>query len=333
MGDILLTFPLVSYFKHKYPQCKITFLAKSEYQELLYLNKEIDEVILFDKKIDTIASFRNKIRTNHFDYIFDLHNNPRSNLFCLFNGVKRSLFNKHSIRKWLLVKFKINLLKKYPHISTRYFLSLEKFRLLEKKDFKIFQTNYKIPVTEEEINEFHTKFPFLNNYDKIIGLCPTARHKTKMYPQDKIVQIGKKLISDNKTAVLILGSGNEFEYCEKIRIQISDNNYFNLAGKTSIRETSIALNECNLVITNDTGLMHLTALLNIPLIAIFGSTVKEFGFFPTGMNASVIENNNLKCRPCSHIGLPRCPKGHFKCMKDIDENLIIDKAERILKSL
>jgi heptosyltransferase-2 len=72
--------------------------------------------------------------------------------------------------------------------------------------------------------------------------------------------------------------------------------------------------------------MHLTNLLHIPLIAIFGSTVKEFGFFPTGKNSFVIENADLNCRPCSHIGLSSCPKKHFKCMNDINEKLIVEKA-------
>jgi lipopolysaccharide heptosyltransferase II len=307
-------------------------LAKLEYKELLAMNNDIDEVMFFDKNTDSIGKFRNRLKLDKFDYIFDLHNNLRSNLLCLFNGVKRSVFRKHSIRKWMLVKFKMNFFKKYPHISIRYFLSLEKYGLLNKEDFNKFLSGYKLHISKAVIEEFYIRFPLLKGYDKIIGFCPSARHKTKMYPEEKFVKMGKELIAESKTAILLLGSRNEFDYCEKIRNQIHDDNCHNLAGETSIQETSAALHECNIVVTNDTGLMHLTNLLNVPLIAIFGSTVKEFGFYPIGCDAHVFENNNLRCRPCSHIGLSTCPKGHFKCMRDINENLIIHKVKEIINS-
>jgi heptosyltransferase-2 len=74
---------------------------------------------------------------------------------------------------------------------------------------------------------------------------------------------------------------------------------------------------CDTVVTNDTGLMHIACARQRKVVAIFGSTVKEFGFAPYGTDSIMIENASLSCRPCSHIGLAECPKAHFKCMNDI----------------
>jgi heptosyltransferase-2 len=74
---------------------------------------------------------------------------------------------------------------------------------------------------------------------------------------------------------------------------------------------------CKVVYTNDSGLMHLAAALKVPVMAFFGSTVKEFGFSPYNAKSFVLEIEGLSCRPCTHIGRKSCPKKHFKCMQEI----------------
>ena len=73
-----------------------------------------------------------------------------------------------------------------------------------------------------------------------------------------------------------------------------------------------------MVICNDSGVLHLAEALGKRTIVFFGSTVKEFGFYPQLETSVIYENKGLKCRPCTHIGRADCPKGHFKCMNEID---------------
>jgi ADP-heptose:LPS heptosyltransferase len=87
---------------------------------------------------------------------------------------------------------------------------------------------------------------------------------------------------------------------------------------------------CTLVMSNDTGLMHLAAARKRKVVAIFGSTVKQFGFFPYGTENLLVENAGLACRPCSHIGLQKCPEGHFRCMKDIQVDAVFAAAQQLL---
>jgi heptosyltransferase-2 len=87
-------------------------------------------------------------------------------------------------------------------------------------------------------------------------------------------------------------------------------------GEFSLLETAAAMQYCDVILTNDSGLMHMASAMQKKLVAIFGSTVKEFGFFPSGEQSRVLERQGLHCRPCSHIGRSECPEGHFRCMLD-----------------
>jgi len=77
--------------------------------------------------------------------------------------------------------------------------------------------------------------------------------------------------------------------------------------------------------------MHVASAMKVPLVAIFGPTVKEFGFYPHGQNNVVIEKSNLKCRPCSHIGRNVCPEGHFRCMLDIQVHEVLTAASLVVQ--
>ncbi|UCE05580.1 MAG: glycosyltransferase family 9 protein, partial [bacterium] len=98
----------------------------------------------------------------------------------------------------------------------------------------------------------------------------------------------------------------------------------------SLLESATLMNHCDLVLTNDSGLMHLATALKKKVVAIFGSTTEELGFFPYTTEHIVIQNNNLNCRPCSHVGRKKCPKGHFKCMKEIEVGQVVGAVEELL---
>jgi len=83
---------------------------------------------------------------------------------------------------------------------------------------------------------------------------------------------------------------------------------------------------------NDSGVMHIASALKIPIIALFGSSVKALGFTPISKDFTIFENNNIKCRPCSHIGRENCPKKNFMCMNDIDNNSIVSKINKALNT-
>lgn len=140
------------------------------------------------------------------------------------------------------------------------------------------------------------------------------------------IELGKKLESSGYKVVLF-GSMDESESARLISGQL--NSAINLCGE-SLLQTAANLKICKAVYTNDSGLMHLAAAMKVPVIAFFGSTVREFGFFPFKANSIELEVENLSCRPCTHIGRSYCPKGHFKCMKEITPELAYQSLENLL---
>jgi heptosyltransferase-2 len=134
--------------------------------------------------------------------------------------------------------------------------------------------------------------------------------------------------------ILIFGSHGEEDRCSQIEGLITAASpgtvTVNLAGKLPFPETAAMMDRCAVVVTNDSGLMHIAASRKRNIVAIFGSTTEELGFFPYGTHHIVVEDSGLPCRPCTHIGRAACPKGHFKCMNDIPTSRVIEAARELL---
>jgi heptosyltransferase-2 len=133
---------------------------------------------------------------------------------------------------------------------------------------------------------------------------------------------------------ILFGSAGEVARCKEIRMNIKqdlpDAAVLDLSGQLTLLETAAVMDRCAVVITNDSGLMHLAAARQRKIVAIFGSTTEQLGFFPPRARSVVLENTTLRCRPCSHIGRAHCPKKHFRCMVDISAPQVIEAARRQL---
>jgi heptosyltransferase-2 len=140
------------------------------------------------------------------------------------------------------------------------------------------------------------------------------------WDEDTVITSGKKI---NET----LGGDGDQETGKYLERQ---NSVYNLTGKLSLLETAYILKKGMALVSNDTGLMHMATAVKTPVLAIFGSTVREFGFFPFRSQSFVIENNELNCRPCTHIGRKKCPKSHFKCMVDISTEQVFETLKSFL---
>ena len=104
----------------------------------------------------------------------------------------------------------------------------------------------------------------------------------------------------------------------------------NACGELKLHESASVVRQAEKVISHDTGMMHIAAAFGKKIISIWGNTIPEFGMYPyysNGENNNItIEVDGLSCRPCSKIGYEKCPKGHFKCMNQINFDKVIDLA-------
>ncbi len=299
LGDILLTTPLIRSIKNKFPKIKIDFILRAEYEDLLKFNPYTEELLLFNSDKNIIEELKRKISFSNYDLIIDLQNNIRSRNLLKRINTSKVFFKKRNIEKFLLVHFKINKLRKAPQIPERY-AQLVNDKILDEKGLDLF-TNC----------ESNSK---LKEHDNLVGFCPGSKHFTKMWPTQNFISFGK-LLEDKGYTVVLFGGKEDQEVCKEISSNL--NSPINLSNENDILQTAADMKECKVIYCNDSGLMHTASAVNIPVIAFFGSTVKEFGFSPYKSSNLILENNYLSCRPCTHIGRKNCPKKHFNCMNQI----------------
>ena len=166
----------------------------------------------------------------------------------------------------------------------------------------------------------------------LIGINPGARWPTKKWPADYFAELADLLIEKEKAHIAILGAEGDKETSDEILKQMRNKDKaISICGKTTILQLAAFIKRCNLIITNDSGPMHLAVSQEIPIVALFGPTSKEFGFYPLGKKDCVIEVD-LPCRPCSIHGSLTCPKRHFRCMRDITPQMVLEAVRSILTS-
>ncbi|MEA1997292.1 MAG: glycosyltransferase family 9 protein, partial [Gemmatimonadota bacterium] len=131
--------------------------------------------------------------------------------------------------------------------------------------------------------------------------------------------------------VLVLGSARDNEECGAVARMLGEKSCLNLAGKLDIRASAAAVERSCCLITNDTGLMHIATATGTPVAAVFGPTTRHLGYFPYRADKkSVVIEEKLYCRPCTHNGRKRCPLRHFRCMLDIEPERVSEAVIGLL---
>ncbi|HEY9113981.1 MAG TPA: glycosyltransferase family 9 protein [Bacteroidales bacterium] len=331
IGDIVLTTPVVRALKQQ-SACELHILTKKQYAFIYQNNPNVDKVHFFEKETSEIID---SLKKENFDFVVDLQKNLRSIKVRRILGKPSASFPKLNKEKWLLVNFNINHLPEI-HIVDRYFEAVKELGV--KNDW--LGLDYFIPEKDEvELKKF---LPGIQS--GFVAFVTGGRHNTKIFPPEKMSSVISKL----EFPVVLLGGKEDVERGEEVLENItppqptpkgreeelkstSKAEVYNLCGKLNLNQSASLIRQSNLVITNDTGLMHIAAAFNKPIISIWGNTVPQFGMYPYLPGSEelsfISEVNNLKCRPCSKLGYSKCPKRHFNCMMLQDESVIVEQAK------
>jgi ADP-heptose:LPS heptosyltransferase len=313
IGDIVLTSPIIRCLKAQVNDIEIHFLTKQSFASILTTNPDVTKVFTIQKKVAEVLSL---LKKENYDYIIDLHHNFRTKQVIWSLQKPSKSFPKLNFKKWLLVQLKINQMP-VVHIVDRYFKAAAHFSVFN--DLK--GLDFFIPGKDEvKLHELP------ENLSKgFIALVIGAQHFTKRMPNDKIIDLCSKL----PLPVVLIGGKEDVTNANLIE-QALGNKVHNACGKYNLFQSASIIRQSSLVISHDTGMMHIAAAFNKKIISVWGNTVPEFGMYPYMPahieNSFVAEVKNLSCRPCSKIGKTSCPKGHFKCMNDLNTNVILEQA-------
>ncbi len=312
IGDIVLTTPILRQLKTTFPNATIDALTKPAYSTILQGNPALSTIF-------TTQTFKAETR---YDLVVDLQNNLTSRKYHRF-GEKVVKYQKENWKKVLLVQFKVNLYRNYESVVERYAKSLAPFGVrLDEKGCDFFLSN-----EEEEFGKKHRPAEM-----PVLAVCFGAKHVTKRFPPERFASALNHLLEKRAVEVWLLGGKEDALFANMILEQVKVKEMVkDFSGKHTLRETASLIASADAVLSNDTGLMHIAAAFQKPMVVLFGSSVKEFGFLPYKVPFALLEVEELACRPCSHIGREQCPKSHFKCMYEIPEAQILRAIETALK--
>lgn len=310
IGDIVLTTPVIRRLKQQLDgEIEIHFLTKKNFANLLESNPYITKVYGIEKSVQEVMP---ELIREEFHYIIDLHSNIRSRI------VKRRLkklhftFKKWNVKKWLLVNFGWNLMPD-KHIVDRYLDTLHAFGTAD--DGK--GLDYFFPIDFEaniELPSYFTAFA--------IG----GAHIGKRMEAEKLIEI----ISQIPGSVVLLGGKEDVDTANKIKAALPE--VINGVGQWSIHQSAYATQKAALVITGDTGLMHIASAFEKNIISLWGCTTPSLGMYPyrPGKLSVIVEPHGRKKRPCSKLG-NRCKYGiDNRCIQAISVEEVVMAAKTML---
>ncbi|MBM3453029.1 MAG: glycosyltransferase family 9 protein [Bacteroidetes bacterium] len=321
IGDIVLTSSVVRCLKNQVQNGQIHVLTKEQFTPLYDANPHLDKIYSLT---DNWGKLISELKAENYDCIIDLHNNLRTKRLKLALGKQSYSFPKRNIKKYLLARFKWNLLSEKEHVVNRYFKAVEKIGVINDNQPNEFFIN-----EENEIDLSSTSIVSKNYLAFAIG----AQFATKKLPFEKLIAICDRV----QFPIVLLGDKKDALVADELISKSTNKALYSFCGKFNIQQSASILKQAKVVLSHDTGLMHIAACFSAPIVTIWGNTTPIFGmsaYTPIQLNQSVnVEVEDISCRPCSKIGYTSCPKNHFNCMnlQDVEKinNIIAVKMSEV----
>lgn len=315
IGDVVLTTPVVRCISRQVPGAEIHYLTKKAFQPVLEGNPYIHTLKLVEKSVNEIVD---ELRSEHYDLVIDLHNNIRTLKLKWKLRRKSHTFPKKNVQKFLLTNFKIDRMPAV-HVVDRYFEAVKELGVVNDGlpcDFFLNEND------EVNLPESTSGKPF-------IAVAMGAQFATKQMP----VELMADILKDQQLPIVLLGGQTDIERSNALKDTLKPKVLIDFCGKIKLRESAFVLSKASVLLTGDTGLMHIASAFEVPITSVWGNTVPEFGMYPYAKKElySINEVTGLSCRPCSKIGYQKCPRGHFNCMHLQNAEVISeDLASRIM---
>ena len=306
IGDLVLTSPTVKALaKEGY---EVHFLVKKAFDSILSSNPHLTKVWTLS---DSLSELISQLKKESFDYIVDLHNNFRSKKVAAALPAQTITLKKDRVGQWLLTNLGINKIKE-QHIVHRFLDVVQPLGI--------------------EIAEPQTEYYFADDSRtglvlpaKYLAIAIGAAWKTKEIPVEKLAYIIDTTVWKE---IVLLGGPDDAAKADRL-LGLTKKPVTNLVGQLSIASSAQVVQTATVLLTGDTGMMHIAAALDTAIVAVFGSTHPILGYTPFMKKSSysIIQNEALGCRPCTKQGKSSCPKGHFKCMLDLDYRTLVHKID------
>lgn len=307
LGDIAQALPAAAAIKTQFPKSEVHWVTRQDFQGFAKACPHIDHLWTLNKKAGFLGLLHlfKVMSQENYTHIYDAHNNLRSNflllLWKLFFPWRRPKVVQRSKNRWrrfVFFKFRWKVLPQ-PFIGALSFLEpLQKWGISPALP----------PSPHLRFSSLEKKYGFTQK--PYIVFAPSAAWPTKRWPVEHWKELVRKLNGWN----IVLIGGPEDSFCQEIQ-DIAPENTFNMAGKTSLIESCEIVSKAELLISADTGFLHIADQMGIKNIGLMGPTA--FGY-TSQKQSQILEVNGLDCKPCSKDGRDPCTHSTYqKCMVDI----------------
>jgi len=331
MGDVAMSVYVLKALSEQYPRHKIFMITNKFFNPFF---DDIPNITLINPDLKgkhngifglyrLFKEIKKDIKPGYFIDIHDILRTKILRFFFRLSGTKTVKINKSRKEKKQLTRNKNKILKPLKHTVERYTDTFSAAGIsLKVSTYSILKKD----ISDSEISNF------LKGNKTKIGIAPFAKHPQKQYPIKKTEELITKL-SNRGYKIFLFGGGSEEKKIAEI-IAEKHQNTISLIGKLSLSEEMQIINNLDIMITPDSGNMHIAALTSVKIISIWGATHPFAGFTPytNSENSVIIQNEKLTCRPCSVFGNKPCYKQSSECLNSIEVDEIISAITKLSKS-
>ena len=330
LGDIAMATAIPRHLKKKFPHAQIDMAVREDYKELIEWNPYIEDKLYVSRHEGLAGLWRltKKIRQSRYDIIIDSHRSLRSMFICALTPFVRKLyFNKRTFKRLALIFLKLNLFKKVDLQVVEYIKPLNVLGI----EYDGLGTEIFIPdsIKIKVKDKIGAK---ISDVDKrlLIGFVPSAQWPGKRWPSVNFAGLAELITNSLNANIIVVGGRNDY-FCSDIAAV--NERVYSFSGDLGIIESAAALSLCDVVVANDTGMMHVAEAVGTDVIGIMGPTSYEFGCYPFRKSSKVVELD-MWCRPCSKNGKGPCIiLGKRPCLNKISPDMVLEEVIEYFKDL
>ncbi len=329
LGDTVLTLPLISEVRRRYPVKKLSVLCLPPSRELLQDHPAIDEIITYDKKNSDrgwqgLRRSAARVREKQFTVALTPHKSLRSALLLYLAGIPHRVGFRES-RGWFLFQQRA---ERNPrlHDVERNLSVLHAFGV-RPDDCRRTIDMPVAPAVQQTVDE-KLRALGVGGRELIFGVNPGSVWPTKRWSPAGFAALIRMLREKHDCQVLLFGGSDDAAVVQDVQRRCGDA-AISLVGRIGLRELAAAISRCRVFVTNDSGPMHIAVARQIPIVAVFCATTPDLGFYPYTSEAIVVQRD-LGCRPCASHGGRRCPLGTEDCIRQISPQTVMQAVEKLL---